>query len=306
MSVNQLSQSNEIVKLGGQVYTDQETDKALESIPASVKEDFQNHLFTSQFWKQIEKTHTPLDLLKERKGSWDKHTKTHKWLEYFPEEYTIQELNRLFPGWWNEDMKVAYEPTLRTVHVSGYLFVEVPTLQGKQVIKRWAIGASRVEYKWEDGKKTADAAQPDDKFKAARTEWIKLAGKWFGIGLEIYHQRITPEMRSHFEDIVRPLGLYAGSYLKIAQTFTTGQGFRNYLRQLPNLDQVKRITTAVDKIPADLQNDKGKNVKELIMQNFVLNKNDSDENREKFEEFIKQIEHVAAQYSTTDNQTKEA
>jgi len=289
-----LTNSSDIVKLGSEVYTNLETDKALERIPASVRPDFVNHLFTAEFWKRVESTHTPLDLLKERKGAWNAETKTHVVLEYFPEEYTIQELNRLFPNWWMDNMESEYYPALRMVEVKGYLFVEVPTLQGKVVIKRWATGTSVIEFKKDsDGQ----PSQPDDRFKAARTEWIKLAGKLFGIGLEIYHQRITPEMRSHFEDVVRPLGIYADDMKKVAATISKGQGFRNYIRQLPTLEQVKRITIAVAKIPDTLNNKEGKNVRNLIMQNFVLNKNDSEANRIKFEEFIKQIEITAEQFS---------
>lgn len=316
--INHLSDSKDIVKLGGQVLTDIDTDKAMKVIPESVRPDFLNHLWSSAFWKRIEETHVPLDLIKERKGSYDYNMKTNVVLEYFPEEYTIQELNRLFPGWWMDEMDVKYEDKLRTIVVKGYLFVEIPTLQGKQTIKRWAMGATVVHVK--KPKRTDDMtdedyeymlslgpqpAQPDDRYKAARTEWIKLAGKIFGIGLEIYHQRITAEMRSHFEDIVRPLGKYGENYKKIAATFDTGHGFRNYLKELPTLEQIKRIVLSVDAIPVELKNSKQQNVRDLIMSNFILQKNDSNNNREKFEGFLKQMEATAMQYSNHQNQKKE-
>ena len=312
---SELSNSRDIVKLGGKVYTDQDTDKALESVPPEVKLDFQNHLFSAQFWKQIEETHIPLDLIKERAGAWDNKIKDNVVLEYFPEEYTLQELNRLFPNWWMDEMDVHYEDKLRTVVVKGYLFVEIPTLQGKQVVKRWAIGSVVVQIK--KPRKTNEMteedyqyilsqgpqpSQPDDRYKAARTEWIKLAGKFFGIGLEIYHQRITSDMRSHFEDIVRPLGMYSDEMKKIAATFEKGHGFRNFLKEIPTINQVKRITEAIGKIPVGTQNDKQEDVRHLIMSAFVKNNNASNENRAKFEKFIVNIEHLALQY---DNQKKE-
>lgn len=313
---SELSSASDIVKLGGAVYTDQDTDKALEGIPESVRPDFKNHLFTAQFWKRIEETHIPLDLIKERKGSWDNDLRDNVVLEYFPEEYTIQELNRLFPSWWTENMKDKYIESLRTIRIKGDLCVEIPTLQGKQVIKRWAIGAVVVQVK--KPKKTKDMddedyqyllslgpqpSQPDDRYKAARTEWIKLAGKWYGIGLEIYHQRITSDMRSHFEDIVRPLGIYADEMKKIAATFDKGHGFRNFLKEIPTINQVKRISLAMQDIPVGTKNDKDEDIRHLIMSAFVKNNNASNENRAKFEKFVANIEHLALQYK---NQKKEA
>lgn len=284
----------DIVKLGAEPYLDMDTTKALESIPEKVRDDFTNHIYSSAFWKRIENQFVPLDLIKERKGPWNKEIGDYVQLEYFPEDYTIQELNRLFPNWWTEEMDYHYEPSIRTVIVSGYLMVEMPTLQGKVVIKRWAMGTSVIEFKKDSD--SLSPSQPDDRYKAARTEWIKLAGKWYGIGLEIYHQRITPELRSYFEDIIRPLGVYANELKQIAATFETGHGFRNFLKEIPTLSQVNRIMNAIQYIPSDLTNADGKNVRQLIMANFVKSRNDTQPNRSKFETFIAKIEETARVY----------
>lgn len=294
--MNGISQITDIIVFGLPAYKNKEVEDFLKRIPESARETFESHIFEASFWKKMEDREVPLDYLKERKGAWNKEKGDYDYFEYFPEEYTLQELNRLFPGWWEEDMRYEYYPDLRVINVSGYLCVEYPTLDGrKKVTKRWAIGSVRVEFSKEKNESTGllDASQPDDRFKAARTEWIKLAGKHYGIGLEIYHQRITAQMRSEFEDRIRNWGVYSQEAKDIAATIKTGQAFRNYLRELPSVDQTERILKALGQIPKDLKDKEGHNIHDRIWRNFVKLKNDSHSNRVKTEEFIRKVEQTA-------------
>lgn len=274
----------------------EEVKKLLENIPENARADYENHYYESKFFQSIADDEAPADMLKERKGSWDKEKNDYTTLEYFPEDYTLSELDRIFPGWWVEEYRVHTDlmDRFRTLYCTGYLCVKYPTPKGEQVTKRPAIGSTRVEYTKEDhpalGMK--DASQVDDRLKAVRTEWIKLAGKWYGIGLEVYHQRITTKLRAKFEDIVRDWGHYADEVKKIASTFETGHGFRKFLQSLPHPELTERIKTALNGIP-ETQNDKGQTFQDIVWTQFVKLRLDTQANRKQAEDFIRKIEEKA-------------
>jgi len=297
IKLDQLSNPADLVVLGLNAVLNPETEKLIDNLEDNVKKDFQNYIFQSSFWKKLENSQAPLDLIKYRKGPKNKETGEDTWLEFLPEDYTIQELNRVFPGWWCEDMDHGESLQLRVAWVTGYLCVEYPTLQGLKPTKRWAKGAERIEYK----KDTDYASQPEDVMAAARTRWLKLAGKWYGIGLEIYHQRVTPELRSAFEDIVRFWGVYGEDAKAIAASIETGQGFRSFLKEFPTPEQTDKLMTYLQDIPKDLENKGGENIHHVIWSNFIKLKNDSAKNRKKTEDFLKQIKETAEQLK---NKTK--
>jgi hypothetical protein len=282
----------DLIRLGQPGIMPDDIKKRMEAIPETVRGDFSNYFFEATFWKRVSEKATPLDILKKRKGSWNKEINDYNMLEYFPEDYTIAELNRLFPSWWCEDMKIEINTQLRVVYVSGFLCVEIPTLKGLKAVKRWAVGGKRIEIATEPNKHTNqwDASQPDDDVKSARTEWLKVAGKWYGIGLDIYHQKITPQLRSIFEDTVRSWGQYADDAKAIAKTFTTGQYFRDYLRSLPTVDQTERLANALSFIPTNALTKDKENLHHVTWTNFVKLRNDSQENRIKTEKFLTNLE----------------
>jgi hypothetical protein len=213
------------------------------------KKAYEDFFYEKELWEKVQRQPTPLHLLKEREGG--KRDGIPQILEYFPEEYTLTELNRLFPGWWTDEMKrssVDEVIQLQSVLVEGYLMIPYPTPSGTKVRKIWGVAGVAVIFK--QGSKTpVDLA---DNFKGARTEWIKIVGKWLGIGLDIYHQRITPELRSSFEDICRSLnGLQSSedeqlknhvfNLKKLAGTLSSGQGFRNFLKEQGSPAQISKF-----------------------------------------------------------------
>lgn len=229
----------------------------LSHVSAEAQKGYQDYFYEKELWGKIEQTSTPLDSIEEREGF--KVNGVPQVLEYIPEEYTIHELNRLFPGWWNDEMKrngmdeiVAFEAVI----IEGYLYIPYPTPSGTKVRKIWAIAGSQIKFK-QDSKVPLDIA---DNFKGARTEWIRIAGKWLGIGLDIYHQKITADLRSLFEDILRcltPLDDCTDETLKgkrkelmkEAGSLTTGQGFRKLLKSLATPQQISRFTKVLDILP---------------------------------------------------------
>lgn len=292
------SEPIDLTKVVGAYYTDEEIKNSLDRVPEEVKDDFRAHIFEASFWKHIEHKHVPFDFLKKRKGSKIAGTDEYKMLEYFPADYTTSELNRLFPGWWQEEMKLEVDYKLRTVRIMGYLCVEYPTLKGKKVTKRWATASTAIKISRDIDDKTNmfEASQPDDLEKSALTEWIKIAGKYFGIGLEIYSQRVTPELRSIFEDLVRDWGVYAEEVKKIAATIETGTGFRDFLRSLPSIEQTKRFINAVKWLPegaAKEVNGEQVSIIRLSWLNFIKQRNDSEKNKLTLETFIQQMEQGA-------------
>ena len=247
------------------------------------KEDFKAYVYEANFWGGIASSITPPDVVEIREGFTDKDGVIHM-LEYFPEEYTLAELNRLFPGWWTEDMKRSSLEEiikLETVIVEGYLFIKYPTPQGTQVRKIWAIAGNDIKFK----KGTKVPLDLANNFKGARTEWIRIAGKWLGIGLDLYHQKITAGLRSLFEDRIRAWGTYAGHWKTIAQSCEDGKSFRTMLKTMPSELQVMRITAALEFFPKDKNG--------VVWENFGKLSNANEKSRKQFEAWLTEVEEIA-------------
>lgn len=203
-----------------------------------LKVNIESKAFESALFEGIGAKEVPEDMLKTRVGS------NNEELTYFPETYTISELNRLFPGWWTEDMDTVYVPEVRTFMTKGYLCIDYYTLQGKHCVRKmYGVGASYVQSKKDD---PTQPVQPDDQAKASVTEWIKIAGKRYGIGLDIYNQIITDNLRSKFEDIVRNWNMYGDEARRIAGTITKPSKFRQLIAQLPTPEQTENFIKAID------------------------------------------------------------
>jgi hypothetical protein len=262
-------------------------------IDEGVIKDFVSTAYEKKMWENIVEEPTPPEMVKTRKGAWSKEKNDYVELEYFPEELTLKGLNEDFPGWWTEDMKYSFHSDLRVMVVEGYLCVEYPTVKGMKVTKRWAVAGSRIEYTQDVNKVTGlhDASQPDDVVKSARTEWLKVAGKWYGYGLDIYTQKITPALWSMFEERIATWKHTEG-LIAIAQTFTGGKGFRDFLKRLPTFSQGERLKAALELIPPDVKNG-DLLVHDWAWEQFVKLRNDSDENRRVGETFITKLEQFA-------------
>lgn len=251
----------------------------IESLPKQQQADYESYIYEKEFWNRIQTEPTPINLLKEREGFKNKDG-IAQILEYFPEEYTLNELNRLFPGWWEEEMRLSPSPeivALQTAIVTGYLCVEYPTPKGMKITKRWACAGSEVIFKTN----TKIPLDLGDTIKSARTEWIKVAGKHFGIGLDIYHQRITPELMSAFEDTIRHWGKYADDVKKLVPTLTTGHAFRNMLKGMPNAKQSEEFVELMSKVP-ESQHD-------AFWRQFLKLNNKSAQNTAQIEKWLKDI-----------------
>lgn len=213
------------------------------------KAAFSSMKYQTGFFNFIEKDEVPLDEIEVRDGARDKDGNLTQ-LEYFPEEYTLKKLNAFFPGWWTEDMRVEYIPQCRTFLCTGSLCVQYPNPYapgGFSIAKRFAVGSAIVEYS--KNSETPEPSQPDDKAKAARTEWIKLAGKWFGIGLEIYHQKVSPALASQFEDRIADWKEYGKDVIAIANTITKGKAMRDLIKSLPSKEITKEFLKLMEKVP---------------------------------------------------------
>lgn len=218
--------------------SDTAIQKLLESVgDEDTRQEFRNYFFKQKWFEEARIRSTPLDMIKERDGWKDWETGEIVQVEYFPEEYTLAELDRIYPGWWMEDMQDTPYPEMGYAQVKGYLCIQYPTLNGIEVVKRWAIGGEQYKFK----KGTREPLDCSYTMKGARTDWLKVAGKIYGIGLDIYHQRITPALRSIFEDKLRSFHPYGDGLKLIAKTLTKGQTFRRFLRNLPNEEQTRRF-----------------------------------------------------------------
>lgn len=269
------SVSEEINKIGADKLQSMGfTDKGID--------DFKNYVFEAIFWKDLSESSTPIDRIKIREGHQDKDGNVVM-VEYVPEDYVISELNRLFPGWWTEDMKrspLEEIIKLQTVVVEGYLMIPYLTPNGTKVRKLWAIADNAVKFK----KNTTIPVDIGNNFKGGRTEWVRIAAKWLGIGLDIYHQKITPDLRRMFEDRIRKWLDYADHWKAVAATCETGKTFRTLLVTMPSEEQVMRVIKALENV-SDERHAK-------IWENFGKLSNSTEQNRKQFEQWLKTLEEM--------------
>ena len=267
-----LVSAEELTKLGTLGFTDE------------AKDQFKSARFEAHMWSSISDAPTPPELIEMREGYYDKDTDSNVMLEYFPEEYTLSELNRLFPGWWTEDMKRSPADEvikLSTVIVEGYLMVSYVTPAGIKVRRLWAVSGSEVKFK----SNTKTPIDLKNTFKGARTEWIRIAGKWLGIGLDIYHQHIVPGLRSMFEDRVRAWLPYADHWKKVAASCETGKAFRMMLKTMPSELQVTRVMNCLPFIPEAKHPE--------VLSNLGKLSNANEKAIKQFEEWIIIVETIA-------------
>jgi hypothetical protein len=248
------------------------------------KENFKSYVFEASMWASIANSITPPELVEMREGYYDTDTGKNVDLEYFPEEYTLTELNRLFPGWWTTKMKRSQLEEvikLETILVEGYLMIPYATPVGAKVRKIWAIAGSSIKFK----SGTKIPVDIGNGFKGARTEWLRVAGKWLGIGLDIYHQHILPGLRSLFEDRIRTWSIHATHWKKVAGTCNTGQEFRTMLKTMPSERQIERIAACLPYIPEAKHPE--------ILSNFGKLSNKNDVAKKQFEEWLIVVETIS-------------
>lgn len=253
---------------------------------------FTDYAFEQHFWEQIEKEPTPPEITEEFEGYKDKNGNPVL-LEYHPEEYVLEELRRLFPGWWTEKIRrSSWEEVvnLQTTLVEGYLMCPYVTPSGTKVKKIWGIAGNDILFK-KDTKIPLDIANA---FKGARTEWIRICAKWLGIGLDIYHQKITPELRRVFEDRIRIWRPYAEYWITAASNAKTGKTFRAILKAMPKLEQIKRFSTVIKLFPETDQN--------ILWKKFAAQTNVPSDREKEFETFLNKVEIAAQRFSTESKQ----
>lgn len=223
-------------------------DKQVANLPTALQAQMKDQIFDTLLWNYIKQIPIPLDVIKQREGS------KGEFYEYFDEHYTISELDRLFPGWWQEEMTTRYDPQSMAYITTGYLCVEYLLPSGIKKIRRvYVSGGAQVFAKAADKEKgIMTPSQPEDRAIASVTRWQKLAGKKLGIGVEIYHQQITLYLRKQFEDIIQHWKYpYAEKHKEVFSKMQKGKGVRDLLRAMPTAEQSKQFRTVIDALPAD-------------------------------------------------------
>jgi len=252
----------------------------MERIPEKIRDDFRSIRGESFFWDKLSQMSTPFDYIKTREGGKSGD------LEYFSVDYTFMMLNKLFPGWSMDGMDTKYIPEIRTFITTGYLFVSYITITGVKTRKVYAIGASEVFAKSSEN----NPSQPDDRAKASLTEWFKLAGKPLGIGLDIYTQSISTQMRAGFEELLiwiefdnKELEDKLKNHLRaIAQTIETGKGFRAFLKSFPLQEEIVSFYQLINQkneynemlVPDDMVDTESRHFK--LWKVFLLDMNGRD------------------------------
>ncbi len=189
---------------------------------------------------------TPEEFIYQREGA------DGKIMDYIKQFYVIRVLNSRFFPWEVKNKKFWYQPEVRTWVFTADLCVTYPDLITGELRKRCVpgIGAAYVHSRKDD---PTIPVQPDDMAKAARTEFIKNAAYWLGIGFDIYSQEIPMSLRDEFEDRIREWRIKE-PILKYASKLQTKKGFARFIKGLPTKEQTKRFITILNNIPKEKHN----------------------------------------------------
>lgn len=228
-----------------------------------------DRIYETLLFNAIKEMPTPLEVIKLRKGADGGE------YEYFDEHYTNQELDRLFPGWWTDDMKTWYDSQTQAYITTGYLFIEYTLPSGEKKIRKvYAVGGAKVYAKrssLENG--LPEASQPEDRAIASFTRWKKLAGKQLGIGLDIYHQRITPYLHKEYERRTAPIWHKWKTDLdKIFNSLTTGKGARKLIKSLAEPEEYEKISRILLKLEAGIPKEKYEQLVNTCWTTVIQNK----------------------------------
>jgi hypothetical protein len=222
------------------------------SLPEKMRESATDNAYETALWEYIKNIPVPDALIKKREGS------DGKMYDYFPEFFTTGELDRIFPGWWMQDVTTRYDDKSMAYITSGNLCIEYVLPSGiKKIRTVYAVGGADVFAK----KGTSIPSQPGDRAAASVTKFIKLAGKRLGLGLELYHDQILPARRTQFERLVSGWGEYATEVRTIYNASHKGSGVRKLCRILPTPEQTERLKFLVTRVP--------EKVADAIWKNFV-------------------------------------
>ncbi len=183
------------------------------------------------FWNTLASQTTPDNAVEYREGSKGEQ------FEYVTEEYCIAQLNRLFPGWSEEACKVEYDAEVRNYRATGYLVIEWMTADGTKKSRRiFGVGGQKVQKSTID---PTDPVQPDDAAKGADTDRFKRCCKRLGIGLDIYAQIVTDELRQVFEDSIREWQYKEDYILPVINTIRKKSKFKTFISMLPTVKQTQ-------------------------------------------------------------------
>lgn len=261
-----------------------ELQNKLNSLPEEIKEAIKDKAYEKTLWEHIASTTVPLEAIENRKGG-----KAGE-LEYVEEFYVTGELDRLFPGWWMSGMKTEYIPSINLFLTTGYGHVTYLLPSGVEKTRQiYAAAADRVYAQNDDPNSPSN---PHHVPAGSVTRWIKLFAKRLNIGLEIYHQKISPELRQKFENMIRDWKFpYAENAKKIVETIETGQAFRKFLLSLPTETQTARFIQAL--ALASTHSQKFKDDMDKFWEQFVKLSNANKASTEQTENFLKELEELA-------------
>lgn len=203
------------------------------------------HMLDADAWNELTFMATPDKYLEYREGS------QGKMLEYVKQFYVLRMLNKLFPGWEvKEGWKMWYQPEVRTWIMTGDLEVEYYSKMQGRMVKRTVpgIGSTYVQKST-----TGDSpSQPEDMARGTRTEFIKNAAYWLGIGFDVYSQEIPMAMREQFETTIHDW-VDKSYVLAVAETIRKKDAFKPFINNLPNVEQTAQFIEITKGLAAHIQ-----------------------------------------------------
>jgi len=229
---------------------------ASESVKSNEKfrDNIKDFEFSQRLWSELFNIKTPSHFIKQRKIS---SQDGGLYADYFEPSYTISELNRLFPNWEIKNLQAIPFAGGKAVMVIGELGCPIIQSDGTQrMVWRSEIGGAEIQYK--SGSELP--SNPDNVAKSAFSDWIKRAGRLFGIGWDLWEQSPTEEQVEKLEkhiadwakkDKVRERFKVCKRSTKIISGDVINVGAEDFINNLPTRAQLEEFQSFLSKVPPD-------------------------------------------------------
>ena len=217
------------------------------------KENIKSYAFDVKFWESVFSIETPPEIIRQREIS------DGYYADYFELDYTIEMLNKLFPGWQTRNIQLHQVGGGKGIVITGELGCPVLQSDGtRKMIWRAEVGGAEIHFK----KETDLPFSPDNVAKSAYTDWLKRAGRLFGIGWDLWENKPTEKQIEEFEnaisnweykDIIRKRFKRCKKTSRIVNGKMIEIGADDFIKKLPTDDQVQRFNELIKPLSEEIK-----------------------------------------------------
>lgn len=224
------------------------TIKLLDNLPTTGNENLDNLIFDTIFWQKVFSIETPEEVLKQREVGGGMIA------DYYELSYTIEKLNELFPGWETRNIQLHQIAGGKAIVITGDLGCPVLRKDGtRTMIWRSEVGSAEIQFK----KDSTIPSNPDNVAKAAYTDWLKRAGRLFGIGWDLWEGKPSKEQGAKFEEHIKnwdKKDIVRKRFARCKKVGRPGEmGADEFIKTLPTEEQLNEFKSLIENLPEDVK-----------------------------------------------------